>query len=101
MMGQDLELGRQINRGVEQRLARRAHNPKVVGSIPTSAPNNPNAWSYGVVWLTRLPVTEESTGSSPVGTAINILSEILGGFANYFPFLFSINLAFLPFSPLN
>ena len=27
----------QLNRGVEQMVARRAHNPKVVGSSPASA----------------------------------------------------------------
>ncbi len=33
----DSGLRHQIHRGVEQLVARRAHNPKVVGSSPTSA----------------------------------------------------------------
>ena len=45
-------------------VARRAHNPKVVGSNPAPAINMV-PWSS---WLGRLPVTQEITGSSPVGT---------------------------------
>ena len=52
-------------RGVEQLVARRAHNPKVEGSSPFSATMVP--WCS---WLTRLPVTQKIAGSSPVGTAI-------------------------------
>ena len=33
-------------RGVEQLVARRAHNPKVVGSSPASATNNANRFRY-------------------------------------------------------
>jgi hypothetical protein len=32
-----------LNRGVEQLVARRAHNPKVGGSNPSPATNNLNA----------------------------------------------------------
>ena len=35
-----------IHRGVEQLVARRAHNPKVVGSSPASATNNANRFRY-------------------------------------------------------
>ena len=52
-------------RGVEQLVARRAHNPKVEGSSPFPATMVP--WCS---WLTRLPVTQKIAGSSPVGTAI-------------------------------
>ena len=52
-------------RGVEQLVARRAHNPKVVGPNPTSATNG-----FVVQWLTRLPVTQKIAGSIPVETAI-------------------------------
>lgn len=45
-------------------VARRAHNPKVAGSNPAPAINMV-PWSS---WLGRLPVTQEITGSSPVGT---------------------------------
>ena len=34
------------HRGVEQLVARRAHNPKVVGSSPASATNNANRFRY-------------------------------------------------------
>ena len=34
------------HRGVEQLVARRAHNPKVVGSSPASATNNSNRKRY-------------------------------------------------------
>ena len=44
-------------------VARRAHNPKVVGSNPA-----PAIWFVGLVGLGRLPVTQEITGSSPVRT---------------------------------
>ena len=44
-------------------VARRAHNPKVVGSNP--APAIMVCWSS---WLGRLPVTEEITSSSLVQT---------------------------------
>ena len=52
-------------RGMEQLVARRAHNPKVRGSSPLPATMVP--WCS---WLTRLPVTQKIAGSSPVGTAI-------------------------------
>ncbi len=51
-------------------VARRAHNPKVVGSNPAPAIMVP--WSS---WLGRLPVTQEITGSSPVGTVIPVIIE--------------------------
>ena len=51
-------------RGVEQLVARRAHNPKVVGSSPSSATNG-----FVVQWLTRLPVTQKIAGPIPVETA--------------------------------
>ena len=54
-----------LYRGVEQLVARRAHNPKVEGSSPFPATMVP--WCS---WLTRLPVTQKIAGSSPVGTAI-------------------------------
>ena len=54
-----------IYRGVEQLVARWAHNPKVVGSNPSSATNG-----FVVQWLTRLPVTQKIAGSIPVETAI-------------------------------
>ena len=44
-------------------VARRAHNPKVVGSNP--APAILVHWSSG---LSRLPVTEEIAGSNPAWT---------------------------------
>ena len=44
-------------------VARRAHNPKVVGSNP--APAIMVLWSS---WLGRLPVTQEITSSSLVRT---------------------------------
>ena len=56
---------RHYYRGVEQLVARWAHNPKVVGSSPTPATNG-----LVVKWLSRLSVTEEIAGSSPVKTAI-------------------------------
>ena len=37
---------RRLHRGVEQMVARRAHNPKVVGSSPASATNNANRKRY-------------------------------------------------------
>ena len=46
-------------------VARRAHNPKVVGSNPIPATNG-----LVVQWLTRLPVTQKIAGSIPVETAI-------------------------------
>ncbi len=48
-------------------VARRAHNPKVVGSNPTPAIelNILVAWSS---WLGRIPVTDEIAGSSPAAT---------------------------------
>ena len=55
-------------RGVEQLVARRAHNPKVVGPNPTSATNG-----FVVQWLTRLPVTQKIAGPIPVETA-NLVS---------------------------
>ena len=49
-------------------VARRAHNPKVVGSNPAPATNfNAEPWCRG---LTCLPVTQETAGSNPVGSAI-------------------------------
>ena len=57
-----------IYRGVEQLVARRAHNPKVVGPNPTSATNG-----FVVQWLTRLPVTQKIAGPIPVETA-NLVS---------------------------
>ena len=53
-------------RGMEQLVARWAHNPKVVGSNPSPA-TNLVSWCS---WLTRLPVTQKIAGSSPVETAI-------------------------------
>ena len=53
-----------INAGWSSSVARRAHNPKVAGSNPAPAINMV-PWSS---WLGRLPVTQEITGSSPVGT---------------------------------
>ena len=49
--------------GWSSSVARRAHNPKVVGSNPA-----PAIWFVGLVGLGRLPVTQEITGSSPVRT---------------------------------
>ena len=46
-------------------VARRAHNPKVVGSNP--APAIMVLWSS---WLGRLPVTQEITSSSLVRTVM-------------------------------
>ena len=46
-------------------VARRAHNPKVVGSNP--APAILVRWSS---WLGRLPVTQEITSSSLVRTGL-------------------------------
>ena len=51
-------------------VARRAHNPKVVGSNP--APAIMVLWSS---WLGRLPVTQEITGSSPVGTVCGSVAQ--------------------------
>ena len=53
-------------------VARRAHNPKVVGSNPTPA-TNLVSWCS---WLTRLPVTQKIAGSSPVETAIWLHSSV-------------------------
>ena len=50
--------------GWSSSVARRAHNPKVAGSNPAPAIYMV-PWSS---WLGRLPVTQEITGSSPVGT---------------------------------
>ena len=50
-------------------VARRAHNPKVVGSNPSPATNLCFTVPW-CSWLTRLPVTQKIAGSSPVGTAI-------------------------------
>ena len=52
--------------GWSSSVARRAHNPKVVGSNPSPA-TNLVSWCS---WLTRLPVTQKIAGSSPVETAI-------------------------------
>ena len=49
-------------------VARRAHNPKVVGSNP--APAILVRWSS---WLGRLPVTQEITSSSLVRTVVMYL----------------------------
>ncbi len=54
-------------------VARRAHNPKVVGSNP--APAILVRWSS---WLGRLPVTQEITSSSLVRT---------GGISNVYKLL--------------
>src|SRR4051794_31830688 len=57
-------------------VARRAHNPKAAGSNPAPATNylrchtenyNVEPWCRG---LTCLPVTQETAGSNPVGSAI-------------------------------
>ena len=55
-------------------VARRAHNPKVVGSNPSSA-----TIIFGPVVqrLSRLPVTQKIAGSNPVGTAILFLASQL------------------------
>ena len=51
-------------------VARRAHNPKVVGSNPAPAILVP--WSS---WLGRLPVTQEITSSSLVGTVYGSVAQ--------------------------
>ena len=53
-------------RGMEQLVARWAHNPEVGGSSPPPA----TIMVPWCSWLTRLPVTQKIAGSSPVGTAI-------------------------------
>ena len=51
-------------------VARRAHNPKVVGSNPA-----PAIWSVGLVGLGRLPVTQEITSSSLVRTGFGSVAQ--------------------------
>ena len=58
--------------GWSSSVARRAHNPKVVGSNPSPA-TNLVSWCS---WLTRLPVTQKIAGSSPVETAIWLHSSV-------------------------
>ena len=60
-----------INAGWSSSVARRAHNPKVAGSNPAPAINMV-PWSS---WLGRLPVTQEITGSSPVGTVCGSVAQ--------------------------
>ncbi len=56
------------NAGWSSSVARRAHNPKVVGSNPAPATNNTvELWCRG---LTCLPVPQEIAGSNPVSSAI-------------------------------
>ena len=54
-------------------VARRAHNPKVVGSNPAPAicfiDLHLVPWSS---WLGRLPVTQEIAGSIPAGTVSRV-----------------------------
>ena len=57
--------------GWSSSVARRAHNPKVAGSNPAPAINMV-PWSS---WLGRLPVTQEITGSSPVGTVCGSVAQ--------------------------
>ena len=56
--------------------ARRAHNPKVIGSNPIPATNLIFVMVPWCSWLTRLPVTQKIAGSSPVGTAIWLHSSV-------------------------
>ena len=53
-------------------VARRAHNPKVAGSNPA-----PAIWSVGLVGLGRLPVTQEITSSSLVGTVNGSVAQLV------------------------
>lgn len=58
-----------LRRGVEQLVARRAHNPEVVGSNPSLATNGPVAQS--VEQWTENPCV---AGSIPAGTTIDKIS---------------------------
>ena len=51
-------------------VARRAHNPKVVGSNP--APAILVLWCRG---LSRLPVTQEIAGSNPARTVYRVMAR--------------------------
>ena len=62
--------------GWSSSVARRAHNPKVIGSNPIPATNLIFVMVPWCSWLTRLPVTQKIAGSSPVGTAIWLHSSV-------------------------
>ena len=61
-----------VDAGWSSLVARRAHNPKVVGSNPSPA----TIWSGSSVGLECRPVTAEVAGSSPVQTAIWFRSSV-------------------------
>ncbi len=62
------------NRGVEQSVARRAHNPKVVGSSPAPATNC-------VGYADVAQSVERILGKDKVTSSILVISSIYGGIA--------------------